>query len=238
VQKTAVLNLQKNSLYIWNQTVSSGVFQLADVQLEAKSTATMYTSGTRSATQSILDLTGRNTITVQSLTYSDSSNFSFNGSNNYLTAVSAGTYSSYSIELWVKMNSLSGEQRLFSTPGGGTFTVRWTGSDFDFHYNPSDGSPPSTVTSSSGLTFSTANYYHLVATNSPTNGARFYVNGVLTGTGERAIDLSSSPWYFGVDRTLTLWANCVLPAAKVYSKELSSNEVRQNFNALRGRYGI
>jgi hypothetical protein len=232
------LNLVKDTFYFYNQSISSGTFQITDIQLEAKSTATTFASGTRSATQSILDLTGVNAITANSLTYDSNGNFSFNGSSNYLTAVSAGTYSSYSIELWVKMNSLSGEQRLFSTPGGGTFTVRWNGSDFDFHYNPSDGSPPSTVTSSSGLTFSTANYYHLVATNSPTNGARFYVNGVLTGTGERAIDLSSSPWYFGVDRTLTLWSNCVLPAAKVYSKELSANEVRQNFNALRGRYGI
>jgi hypothetical protein len=236
--RTVSLDLVKNTIYFWNQNVSSGTFQVSDIQLEAKSTATTFTSTTRSATQSVLDLTGTRTITVNSLTYDNNGNFSFNGSSNYLTAASADTYSSYSIELWVKMNSLSGQQRLFSTPGGGTFTIRWNGSDFDFHYNPFDGSPASTVTSASGLTFSTTNYYHLVATNDPTNGARFYVNGVLRGTGERAIDLSSSPWYFGVDRTLTLWSNCILPSAKVYSKELSATDVQQNFNASRGRYGI
>jgi hypothetical protein len=207
-------------------------------QFEAQSFTTTYVNGARSSTQSLKDLTGRNTITSNSLTYDSDSIFRFNGSSNYLTVASAGTYSSYSIELWVKMNSLSGQQRLFSTPGGGTFTVRWNGSDFDFHYNPSDGSPPSTVTSPTGLTFSTSTYYNLVATNGPFNGALFYVNGLLRGTGERAIDLSSSPWYFGVDRTLTLWSNCMLPSAKVYSKELSATEVQQNFNALRGRYGI
>lgn len=239
VQNTVSLDLQKNTLYIWNQTVANGVFQLADIQLEAKSTATAFTSSSRSNVQSIVDLTGRNTITANSITYSDANTFSFNGTSNYITAPSLGTFSSYTIDLWVKMNSLSGEQRLFSTPGGGTFTVRWAAgsSDFNFHYNPFDGSPPSTATSVTGLTYNTSTYYNLVATNSPANGALFYVNGELRSTGERAIDFSGT-CYFGVDRTLSLWANCILPAAKIYSRELSAIEIRQNFNALRGRYGI
>ena len=196
-----------------------------------------FTLNTRTNTQSVLDLTNRGTITANSVTYSDTNNFSFNGTSNYITASSLGTFSNYSIELWVKMNSLSGQQRLFSTPGGGTFTVRWASTDFNFHYNPADGSPPSTATAATGLTYNTSTYYNLVATNSIGNGARFYVNGELKGTGERAIDLTGA-CYFGADHTLSLWANCILPIAKIYSRELSSTEIYQNFNSLRGRFSV
>lgn len=235
--RTVALDLVKTTLYIWNQNISSGTFQISDIQIEAKPYATAFTTTSRNNTQSILDLTRNNTITANSVTYSADGNFSFNGTSNYITAPSLGTFSNYSIELWVKMNSLSGQQRLFSTPGGGTFTVRWNGSDFDFHYNPADGSPPSTVTSATGLTYNTSTYYNLVATNSISNGARFYVNGELKGTGERAINLTSA-CYFGADHTLSLWANCILPIAKIYSRELSSAEIYQNFNSLRGRFSV
>ncbi len=193
---------------------------------------------TRSNTQAILDMVGGNAITANSLTYDSDNTFSFNGSNNSIITPSIISGSSYSIEAWVKLNLLTGEQRFISVSGTGTFTVRLASSELNFHYNPFDASPPSTQTSATGITYSANVYYHVIATNSSTNGARFYVNGALKGTGERAVDFPSGNIRIGSDATQTLFTNGTIPVVKVYSKELSAFEVLQNFNALRGRYGI
>lgn len=194
---------------------------------------------TRSNTQAIVDLTNNRTITANSLTYNSDGTFSFNGSSNYMSLpVPMTGLSDYSFSVWCRMGSLAGEQRLVSLSGTGTFTLRMSSSDFNFHYNPFDGSPPSTQTSSTGLTYSTSLFYNVTATNSSTNGARIYVNGELRGSSERAVNFPSGNIVVGCDHTLGSFSNATIPLFNVYSKELTATEVRQNFEALRDRYGI
>jgi hypothetical protein len=143
--------------------------------------------------------------------------------------------------MWVKMNSLSGEQRLYSNSGAGTFTIRWDGSDFNFHFNPLDGSPSSVQTSASGLSYSTTKWYHLTATNAAadaTTGAKFYVNGALAGTTEPAVAMPASTARLGSDHTGTLFANCSIAMFKIYSSALTAAQINQNFQATRSRYNV
>lgn len=196
---------------------------------------------TISNTQVISDLTGNNNITANSLTYETDGSFSFNGTSNYINTSVIGSYSSYTIEMWCKINGTTGtQQRIFSSSSGGTHCINTTPpGQFGFHYNPLDGSPSSTG-AYTGVNVEYNTWYHIVATNDSTNsasGAKIYLNGELKGSQEPAIALNGNV-YFGSDRTVSLFSNSTISIGKIYNRALTAAEVRQNFNAIRGRYGL
>lgn len=208
--------------------------------VEANSFVTPYTlvSTSRSNTQVLKDLMNQKTITATSLTYSSNNTFSFNGSPNNIVTTSFSSVPTFTINIWVKMtSSLSGQQRLVSSNAAGTFTIYWSGSDFGFHYNPLDASPPSTATAATGLSYSVNNWYNLTVTNNPIAGTKFYVNGVLKAVGEASVPLAGNIT-FGSDHTNSLYAAAQIPVAMIYNKALTADEVNKNFNAQRGRYTV
>jgi hypothetical protein len=79
--------------------------------------------------------------------------------------------------------------------------------------------------------------------SSPTN-INFYVNGTLAQTSIEpftATDTMSSPtaiFNYAVDSGLSTFISMSLAHIMFYSSSLSQTEVTQNYNALRGRYGI
>lgn len=249
--RTVTLDLAKSIILIYNKngSVAGGIFQIADMQIEQKAYATTFVNGTRGTTVAAgggwADLTtnSNNCTLTNGPTYSSANSgiLTFDGTNNYVSFTSPGSYSNYSIEMWVKMGSLTGQQRLYANSGAGTFTVRWDGSDFNFHFNPLDGSPSSVQTSASGLSYSTGTWYHLTATNAAadaTTGAKFYVNGALAGTVEPAVAMPASTSRLGSDHTGTLFANCSIALFKIYSSTLTATQITQNFEAQRKRFGI
>ena len=92
-----------------------------------------------------------------------------------------------------------------------------------------------------GLTGISANtWYHMCMTYDGTNG-RFYLNGSLVYTGS----IGSNGGTNGVSLLSTYAANTAaerftgrLAVARVYNIQLSTDQILQNFNALRGRYSI
>lgn len=208
-------------------------------QGEQNSFATPFVNGTRSNSQSILDLTGNETVTASSATYNSDGTFSFNGTSNYINTSVIGSYSSYTIEMWCKINGTTGtQQRIFSSTSGGTHCINTTPpGQFGFHYNPLDGSPSSTG-AYTGVNVEYNTWYHIVATNDSTNsvsGAKIYLNGELKGSQEPAIALNGNV-YFGSDRTVSLFSNSTISIGKIYNRALTAAEVQQNFNAIRVRY--
>lgn len=92
-----------------------------------------------------------------------------------------------------------------------------------------------------GLTSISANtWYHMVLSFDGTNG-RFYLNDSLIYTGSIGSNGSTN----GVNLLSTYAANTAaerlkgrIALARVYNISLSADQVSQNFNAIRGRYGI
>jgi hypothetical protein len=115
---------------------------------------------------------------------------------------------------------------------GVTFTYSNTWQYFGYTY---DGSCPTTSLGS-------------------TNSLNFYINGVLSTSGKTAVDAdgfntSSETITYNTNQRFRLssrWASGVasnpaqisLGPVQIYNRVVSSNEVLQNFNALRGRFGI
>lgn len=217
-------------------------------QIEFNTFATPFVNGTRSNTQALIDLTGTNTITASSLTYASDGTFSFNGTSDYISTSNSYGFSktdAFSAEVWIKVNNHSDRP----TAAAGIFGKgHWYANNWDIWlYNNNSiqfevsGDAQSGVIYIGTSALSLQTWYHFIATYN--NGSmNIYLNGTLvnngtyTGTGNFT---NGYPVLIGTrtgDASRSLRGS--VSTAKVYNRALSAAEVKQNFNALRGRYGI
>lgn len=208
-----------------------------------------YVNDTRSNTQSILDLTGNNTVTANSLTYASDGTFSFNGTTDFIDTNNTFKFTQsgqFSAEVWLKI--LDHSDRPAAAAGiigkGHYYDNQWDIWLYNNNaiYFETTGNPTRqglVYLATPVLTLST--WHHYVATYN--NGAKsVYLNGALVGTqtyvGPGDFSNNNNVLIgrrFG-DASRSLRGS--VSAAKIYNRALSAAEVQQNFNALRGRYGI
>jgi hypothetical protein len=99
------------------------------------------------------------------------------------------------------------------------------------------------LTLSSATTYAINNKWnHIVATFDGTN-KRIYVNGVLRATSANLTGTvtqnSTGPAFVGAYGNFGgYFFNGRIAQTRVYNRALSSDEIKQNFNAQRGRFGI
>jgi Concanavalin A-like lectin/glucanases superfamily len=215
---------------------------LCGFQLESGTYATPFVAGSRSTTTALADLTNNNTLTANSLTYTSTA-FSFNGSSNYIYGGNSNALNltdNLTLETWVYISS-------FVNYGG---IVTW-GSDAGEQYNLGTTSSNTVIFSTnwpgtwyigSSTALSTNTWYNAVATF--TGGAwKIYINGVLNNSGTFAITVLptvSGSWLnVGMNQPGgDEFFNGQIPVAKIYNTALTAAQVAQNFQALRGRYGV
>jgi hypothetical protein len=99
------------------------------------------------------------------------------------------------------------------------------------------------LTTTTATYMNTSNWYQVVGTY--TSGTRrLYINGVLvnfdtqTGTIETNSGGMSIGVYGGFNGSRGYYYNGNLSSCKVYNRALTAEEIQQNFQATRGRYGI
>ena len=202
-----------------------------------------FVNGTRSNTQAILDLTGNNTITANSLTYASDGSFSFDGAGDLLECTnsnilnSIGGTSNVTVESWV---NLSG----YGSSGYGVITHKgnpWTwlmenlGNTMRIRFTLSTSGDVSCADSS---THALNTWYHFVGTYDGIN-MKFYRNGVLTNSvaGSGTLGVNTVLMKIG-NYGSAYYSQGQIPIVRIYNKTLSANEIQQNFNAIRGRYGL
>lgn len=82
-------------------------------------------------------------------------------------------------------------------------------------------------------------WFHLVLTQDSSYTAKIYVDGILENT---RTDIGAFPYQISSNISIGIGdsrrANGLLPIIRVYNKALTAEEIQQNFNALRGRFGI
>jgi hypothetical protein len=230
-----------------------------NIQLELGTFATPFVNGTRSNTQAIVDLTGRNTITASSLTYVSNNTFSFDRINNntLLTSIpitSTPALSNFTYEVFLNITGLPPASNNGVILGatyyaGAAIYWRTNGSNFNIK-GFIRGNDAYRVTAEYTLALNTS--YHVVLTNNYSVGTlNLYINGVLfssvaTATQEyNATNIVSAgniginkPQVDGGGSETYSYFTGRLDVAKIYNRALSAAEVQQNFAALRGRYGI
>lgn len=214
-------------------------WQVTMPQIEAGSYATPFVEGSRSNTQALVDLTGNTTLTATSLTYASDNTFSFSGSNYIsMPSVNLGNGNvTWSVSAWVKTttatNDLGGGSVMSNSSGGPVYSMMGVNNGKIVYWTYQGG-----WVQKLGVKTVNDNIWHMLTwVNYSNNTMDMYVDGILDTNVANSTSGNNNP----VDRIGGSWAAQFvgsISSVSRYTKALSAAEVKQNFNALRGRYGV
>ena len=221
---------------------SGGAVTLYNPQVEYKSHVTPFVAGTRSATQGLRDLTGNSIIDLTNVSFDANAQMTFDGTDD---TISVNSYSA--IELADNVSIEYVYMRLSTDPildviANKYHSTGWelfcqTGNTFALAGRNGDGTYY--ATSNAAYTIQNNKYYHLVA-NKEGLSWRLYVNGGLY-----ASLTANSLGTWSNNGILQIggegggyFPNMKLPVFKIYNRALPASEIQQNFNAIKGRYGL
>ena len=198
--------------------------------------------------------------TISGATHNSSGYFSFNGSLNFVRVDDPSDWaflhngaSDFTIEAWVYF-SVSAAYAICATGGASVETGMYfgqlsTSNRLNYQiFRGQSGSIANFGSSTSGLTKGKWNYAAFTFDSSSKTGT-YYVNGVSSGsTSQSSYAYSSSNPNYSLQIGRYLYSsgsisggyyNGRISIVKIYKdKSLTASEIQQNFNALRGRYGI
>jgi len=168
----------------------------------------------------------------------DGGSIVFDGTNDIVTTTYVST-NTYTFSAWFKTNVVSsGFRNIISipTPNYSLILLDDDTSNLGFWTNDAlSGSALSTPT------ISTNTWYNVVFVregNSITGGYKAYLNGILYGNANTATWSTTASLSVGGRTDVSQPLNGNISQVLIYNRALSALEVSQNFNALRGRYGI
>ena len=207
---------------------------LCATQMEPLSYCTPFVNGTRSSSQALLDLTGRNTLTAANMVYSNNI-FTFNGGTSCFdlnnNALISGTQD-FTIEAvyYTSATDTAGREIIGNYGTGATANTLW----FATHGLWINGATPYHA----GSPLRNGTYY--TAATRLGSATSLYKNGALelTGTNSTSIAVGQN-WRIGKDvggDGEPFLGNIYM--VRVYNRALNAGEIYQNYNAVRTRYGI
>lgn len=243
---------------------SNSSWEVTMPQIEAKSYATTFVNGTRGATVATgggwADLSGNNIHgqLIGGVTESSSNGGSlvFNGSTGYSgSGALTGSFSTFTVIVWFYPTSVSNYQNVIDCNYAYNGSTGNLGPRLEMNSTGNLAWAYSQDTSvnnnfymhnvvSSGLA---ANTWHCAAITYTPNTSTTYYNGNATGL-SRVVN-GSPTGFLGTMNNVNLgrgfslggaerWFSGRVSNVQIYNRALSATEVAQNFNALRGRYGI
>jgi hypothetical protein len=186
---------------------------------------------------------GNNGELVNGPTYSSGS-IVFDGSNDSIIIPenSALNTQTPTVEVWVKTNATTQNGFWFEKGQVNTqYSLFQEGGVIQWRMNL-DGSV-NNLSTTTATYMNTSNWYQVVGTY--TSGTRrVYINGVLVGSDAQTGTITTNAngmsigVFGGYNGARGYYYSGNIASVKIYNKALTAAEVSQNFNALRGRYGI
>lgn len=171
--------------------------------------------------------------------------FNFNGTSQYVDLGNKFNINAGTAALWfivdnniTTTNALN--YRLFGKTSDFEFRFANTVSD-GVNFGSLQGDLGGTNTVRTSQRNWTANqwYYATLTWNQTSNVSNIYVNGVLDGTGVAGSITTQTTDNFNIGRSGTRgYLAGKISLFKLYNRVISAEEVLQNFNAQRGRYGL
>ena len=232
-----------------DDATATGTVVISALQIETGSFATPFVDGTRSNTEAIIDLTGNETVTANSLTYNSDNTFTFSNGEYITLANSASIFGSGSVsttlDFWIKPISVSshipvghqnvGGERLYigiypNVPQ--VWDLGWGGNAWNAGFT---GTRPS-------VDF---NQWQHICVSINSGVVSLYKNGVKstfskTDTTVNLTGVFPIGTYFenGGTPNAAYYGTDEIDIFRIYNRALSEAEVAQNFNASRTRFGI
>ena len=149
-----------------------------------------------------------------------------------------------SLEVWCKITDTSSYRHIAGWRDSDKFYMLLLYNDGRMEARADGaGSHVDIVSSDYGTSFWANNWNHIVLTlNRSDNKTRFYLNGSLVDTSSSTVGAMGTNNLFELMKTADLGSATSagkLSQVRVYSgKALSAAEVKQNFDALKGRFGL
>ena len=236
---TFTLGSDANAVRIWYQdgadyTTYTHSFELQNPQLEAKSHATPYVDGTRSATQGLIDRTGNTTIDLSNASFDSSAEITFDGTDDIInTGLFSGRNPStdpFTVEAMVKSDVASGNRIWVDATSNGSSQRFYSALiDSTSHAIGIQGSAWSDPTPSD------TNWHHQVIVMDGST-AKAYNNGELASSKSYTSYTLAGGLNIG-GRSGYPWAGQI-PIFKIYDRALTAAEVASNYTAYKSRFGL
>ena len=207
--------------------------------------------GTRSVSGSLIDLTRTTDIDLTNVSFDSNAQMTFDGTDDYLSIASSNTITDYSQPFTMECVFMVDpaatwdngyRSNIFSIDGS------YAGMYGLFKYNNTDVGiqlrDADSTTYAVAVNLSKGVYYHLVGTSNGSGTVSLYLNGTLTqdNTGTLTGAPDSQNLFIGGARAFGgAYGNHYqgeIPLTKYYNRALSAQEVKQNYNALKGRFGL
>lgn len=252
------------SMYNYGMYGGRGILKVANFQIEVGNHPSKYViptgaktyNATRTTSESVVDITRKNDLTVSNLSYEidnrreafafdNTLNSKINGVQSSDAKISAGEAMSF--DGWVQVNSSQNNSFPY---------ILHYGSSCIIHVSQTPGTNPYlafnayTAAGLKQLTFSTffsgeqdTNWVHFACTWDGTSGQKIYKNGVqvasttqtastTTATGSGGLAIGGN----NIDNNRNF--NGKIGAIRAYNRVLTAKEVYQNYQASRGQYGV
>lgn len=234
------------ALYIYMDAATQGEGYFANIIFTEHSTyptgPIRWTSGTRSNTQGLLDLTGNSSINLSDVSFDSNSQLTFDGTNDKITINCTGlgvnTYNS-TTEFIIQLPYYSGGQRCIMSyrgnSGGDLYIGK--GSNGIFSYYNSLSNPAYTV----GYIADGAIAHVAVVCDAANNLIKHYINGSLTGSASRTGWISSNHTSFtlGYDPGGTNeYMDGKMYKFAHYNRVLTTTEIANNYLKYKRQYGL
>lgn len=226
-------------------TFINNTFDIYEEQFEVGALPSPYINGARSNTQSVIDITRNNTVTVNNLVGNADGSFSFNGTDSYISGGNNAIIQqadAFTAEGIVKISDLADSHEIFSKGSGlnsnGNFG--WAVS----YYSVANQLYFDTYTTTTRYALTanhtnSTNWFHLAVTFS--SGTKImYVNGVAVASNSSTPHTIGNLTYSLMISETSSWPalSGTVPVFRYYNRNLTTDEIKQNFEAMRGRYGI
>lgn len=161
--------------------------------------------------------------------------FTFDGSNDYINFgnSSAVQQSSGTLSAWAKSSSPGvGYRGIIAKQGAyGLFYVDGVLVAYDW---------PADVPRSTGINIADNTWKNVVLTyqSGVSNGTRIYINGASALTTTITIQSQVANLFGGAEANASQFSACQASSFKMYNRALTAQEVLQNYNSSKKRYGL
>jgi hypothetical protein len=234
-------------LYIGSHNSHGGKsFLMYGALLQTGGTKTVFTDGTRSSTQSLIDLTKTSTINVSNVSFDSTGQPTFDGTDDYieLTEKVIPSTGPFTMEFLYQRSTSGGRGGMFerntSSPYNGALIGQ--GGPDNWYFQVNNGTQSLTINDMGYPAADT--WHHDVGVYDGVNTIKFFRNGVLhdsvTGSTLGNLDSAGSRQNLSImkrDSNSTVIGGKVA-VCKVYNRALSADEVQQNYNAYKNRFNL
>lgn len=226
-------------IYFWPSCVEGQYVDLADIQAEVnKGHATTFTLSERTVTDSLLDLTGNNTIDLSNVSFDSNELVTFDGTDDYINLGDSDLWDigqNGTLEMVLKPTNSTGNDRLWCvTNNSSNLDAYLNGTSYNVYMH---GGVVGTTTP-----LIQNQYNHLVVTY--TSGTiQIYINGELgnmTGvtTGYNISNTGGTVLYLGRYTSGSYYLYGDISLFKMYNRGLTFSEVEKNFKGIKSRFNI